>query len=86
MVRIVPIHRLRIEVNGEDWRNSQSKAATNEGCNGNAVRSTAVQVFVVFDTSKIDDSIDERRLLGATVHQIRVRNLHRPSSSVVARD
>lgn len=37
-------------------------------------------------TSKIDDGVDERRLLWAAVHQVGVCYLDRSASSVIRRD
>jgi hypothetical protein len=40
----------------------------------------------MFDPGKTDDGVDESRLLGAAVHQIGVRYLHRAGSAMITQD
>lgn len=42
-----------------------------------------IQVFEMVDTGKIDDGIDESRLLRAAIHLVRVRDLDRSRGAMI---
>jgi len=50
-----------------------------EGCDGDAIGGTAVEVLVVRDTGEADDGVDEGRLLWTSVHSVGICDLNGPA-------
>ena len=59
---------------------------TYEGCDGDAVGVTTVEVLEVCDTSQADDGVDEGRLLWTAVHIVGECDLNGPVEPMIAVD
>lgn len=56
---------------------------TDQGCDRNAIRSTAIQVLEMADACQADDGVDKVGLLGPAVHEVGVRDLDGPREPMV---
>ena len=84
MVSIMPIESLRVEVITSEKVLATREKITYEGCDGDAVRGTAVEILEVCDTGEADDGVDERRLLWAAIHIVGVCDLNGPVGPMIA--
>ena len=57
---------------------------TDGGCDGDAVRGTAVEVLAVCDTGQADGGVDESWLLWSTVHSVGICDLNGPVEPMIA--